>query len=138
MLTLKIIKRAACEQVMNLQAELACVQTQLSTLQRLPPPNPQNNSPTEAASSSNALLIASVDDKSNASSSSLHIHCMSQQQQQPKEDIEVSAESMDLSTLLGLEDPADEDGDLNTLAREFVSKYLTGGKRRTSSPIEPC
>ncbi|KAG7553488.1 Lateral organ boundaries LOB [Arabidopsis thaliana x Arabidopsis arenosa] len=124
-------------QVMNLQAELAYVQTQLSTLQGLPPPNPQNNSRTEAASSSNAPLIPSVDNKSIVSSASLHIPCMSQQQQQeqPKEAIEVSTELVDLSTLFGLEDPVDEDGDLNALAREFLSKYLTGGKCRPSSPI---
>lgn len=107
---------------MNLQAELAYVQTQLSTLQGLPSPNPQN--------------ISSVDNKSNVSSASSHIPCMSQQQQeQAKEAIEVSTESVDLSTLFGLEDPVDEDGDLNALAREFLSKYLTGGKCRPSSPI---
>lgn len=122
-------------QVMNLQAELAYVQTHLSTLQRVPPPNPpQNSSPAEAASSYNAPLIASADDK-NMSSSLLHIHCMSQQEQLPPEDIKVSTESVDFSKLLGLEDPVNEDGDLNALAREFVSKYLSGGKCRPSSPI---
>ncbi|XP_010426727.1 PREDICTED: LOB domain-containing protein 31 [Camelina sativa] len=118
-------------QVMNLQAELADVQTQLSSLQGLVQGNPQNNSATtEAASSFNEPIIASVvDNKSNtvSSSSSSHINCMQRQEQ--KED---SRESVDLSTLLGLEDPAEEDGDLNALAREFVSKYLTGGQ---SSPI---
>ncbi|XP_010419557.1 PREDICTED: LOB domain-containing protein 31-like [Camelina sativa] len=120
-------------QVMNLQAELADVQTQLSSLQGLGQGNPQNNSATtEAASSFNAPLIASVvDNKSNtvssSSYSSSHINCMQRQEQK-----EESRESVDLSTLLGLEDPAEEDGDLNALAREFVSKYLTGGQ---SSPI---
>ncbi|EOA21982.1 hypothetical protein CARUB_v10002489mg [Capsella rubella] len=124
-------------QVMNLQVELAYVQTQLTSIQRLLPPNPQNNSQTEVASSFNAPLIASsVDNKSNVlSSSASHNHCMPQQQQQGKEDIEVSRESVDLSTLLGLEDPAEEESDLNALAREFVSKYLTGGQSRPSSPI---
>ncbi|VYS61346.1 unnamed protein product [Arabidopsis thaliana] len=124
-------------QVMNLQAELAYVQTQLSTLQGLPPPNSQNNSRTEAASSSNVPLISSVDSKDNMSSSSSHIPCMSQQQEQeqPKEAIEVPTESVDLSTFFGLENPVDEDGDLNALAREFFTKYLTGGKYRPSSLI---
>lgn len=124
---------------MNLQAELAYFQTHLSTLQGLPPPNPHNNSPPEAASSSNASLIASFDNNNNKinmySSSLLDTHSVSQQQQEPQEDIKVSTESMDFSSLLGLEDPVDEDGDLNVLAREFLSKYLSGGKCRDSPPI---
>ncbi|ESQ37673.1 hypothetical protein EUTSA_v10028924mg [Eutrema salsugineum] len=128
-------------QVMNLEAELAMVQTQLSTLQGLPPPNPQKSSPTEAVSSSNAPLVASVDNnKINnvVSSSLLHVaHGMSQQQQQqPKDDIEVSTESVNFSTLFGLDDPLmDQGGDLNALAREFFSKYLTEVKLRPSSPV---
>lgn len=131
---LLIIACAICEQVMNLQAELDIVQTHLSTLQHLPPPNPQNNPPTEADSSSNAQPIASVHISNNkVPSSLLDINCMSQQQQQePQRDIEDSTE---FSTLLGLEDPLDENGDLNALTREFVSKYMTGGKFRPSSPI---
>lgn len=125
---------------MSLQEELAVVKTHLSTLQRLPPqPKQQNNSQTEATSSTKAPLIATADHKNNNVSSSLsHIYGMSpeqQQQQQPQEDTEVQTESVDFSTLLGLEDPLDRDGDLNTLAREFVSKYLAEGKYRPSSPI---
>lgn len=127
------------EQVMSLQEELAVVKTHLTTLERLPPqPKQQNNSQTEAASSTKAPLIATADHKkNNVSSSLLHIYGMSQeqQQQQPQEGTEVPNESVDFSTLLGLEDPLDRDGDLNTLAREFVSKYLTDGKYRSSSPI---
>ncbi|KAF8053505.1 hypothetical protein N665_1410s0008 [Sinapis alba] len=125
-------------QVMSLQEELAVVQTHLSTLQRLPPvPKRQNNSETEATFSTKAPLIATADQKNNNVSSSLlqHIYGMSQEQQQPQEGTEVPAESVDFSTLLGLEDPLDRDGDLNTLARQFVSKYLTQGKYRPSSPI---
>ncbi|CAA7017331.1 unnamed protein product [Microthlaspi erraticum] len=120
-------------QVMNLKAELDIVQTHLSTLQHLPPPNPQNNPPREAASSSNAPPIASVHISNNkVFSSLLDIDCMSQQQQEPQKDIE---DSTDYSTLLGLEDPLDANGDLNALTREFVSKYMTGGKFRPSSLI---
>ncbi|KFK30603.1 hypothetical protein AALP_AA6G003300 [Arabis alpina] len=117
-------------QVMNLQAELAYFQTHLSALQRIPPPNPQKNSPPEAASSSNVSLIAYFDDNNNNNNNNRSNVSMSQQQ----EDIKVSAESLDFSSLLGLEDPADEDGDLNALAREFLSKYLNGGKCRESPP----
>ncbi|XP_018465750.1 LOB domain-containing protein 31 isoform X1 [Raphanus sativus] len=132
--------RLSKTQVMSLQEELAVVKTHLSTLQRLPPqPKQQNNSQTEATSSTKAPLIATADHKNNNVSSSLsHIYGMSpeqQQQQQPQEDTEVQTESVDFSTLLGLEDPLDRDGDLNTLAREFVSKYLAEGKYRPSSPI---
>ncbi|KAL0712378.1 hypothetical protein Bca4012_019356 [Brassica carinata] len=125
-------------QVMSLQEELAVVKTHLSTLQRLPPqPKQQNNTQTEATSSTKAPLITTVHHKNNnVSSSLLHSYGMSQeQQQQPQEGTEVPTESLDFSTLLGLEDPLDRDGDLNTLAREFVSKYLTEGKYRPSSPI---
>ncbi|KAJ0265263.1 LOB domain-containing protein 31 [Hirschfeldia incana] len=126
-------------QVMSLQEELAVVKTHLSTLQRLPPQAKQhNNSQTEATSSTKAPLIATADHKNNVPSSLLHIYGMSpeqQQQQQQQEDTQVPTESVDFSTLLGLEDPLDRDGDLNTLAREFVSKYLAEGKYRPSSPI---
>ncbi|CAN6852797.1 hypothetical protein Bca4012_040582 [Brassica carinata] len=128
-------------QVMSLQEELAVVKTHLTTLERFPPqPKQQNNSQAEAASSTKAPLIATADHKNNnVSSSLLHIYGMSQeqqqQQQQPQEGTEVPNESVDFSTLLGLEDPLDRDGDLNTLAREFVSKYLTDGKYRSCSPI---
>ncbi|CAH8319624.1 unnamed protein product [Eruca vesicaria subsp. sativa] len=123
-------------QVMNLQEELAVVQTHLSTLQRLPPQHKQQNNPqTETSSSTKAPLTATVDNKTNnVSSSLLHMNAMSQEQQ-PQENSEVPIESVDFSTLLGLEDPLDRDGDLNTLAREFVSKYLTEGRYRPSSPI---
>ncbi|KAF5953014.1 hypothetical protein HYC85_010958 [Camellia sinensis] len=105
------------QQVINLQAELALVQAQRSTLQflSLPPPQPQSPSTTNAQSSSD---LAST---SNASTTHF--------------DPSTSMELVSFCNPMDQEiDNGDDDDDLQALAQEFVSTYLPGVKSRPPSP----
>ncbi|KAL3536938.1 hypothetical protein ACH5RR_000304 [Cinchona calisaya] len=98
------------QQVVNLQAELACAQARLCTLHRLPPlptmqfsPSPTNlNQPC----SSNVSLQASMEMAS----------CFADSTNDQQQDLE------------------DGDDDLHALAQGFVSKYLHGGVKFNCKP----
>ncbi|XP_059650985.1 LOB domain-containing protein 19 [Cornus florida] len=106
------------QQVANLQAELAYVQAHLSTLQRLPLPAPRPESPPPAN-------IQSSSDMGSTYDTSMHF------------DLPSLSQNGSTSEMVSLCSPIDqelEDGDLQTLAREFVvSRYLPGVGVRPSS-----
>lgn len=109
------------QQVVNLQAELAFVQARLATLQRLPPlPVSSDHQPTGIPSRASLPPPSEL-----ASNSDLLAHLDQLQRQQlapePTCNIPVGDEPYD--------------GDLQTLAREFVSWYLPGV--RTKPPRSP-
>ncbi|XAR54128.1 hypothetical protein NMG60_11029138 [Bertholletia excelsa] len=101
------------QQVVNLQAELAFIQARLSTMQclHLPPPLPEPSSP------------ANLQSSSSLASASTHLG---------------PEPSMEVVGLVGPEDGEvvwDGDGDLQTLAQEFLLRYLPSVKLRpTTSP----
>lgn len=108
-------------QVVNLQAELAYTQARLAILQRLPlPSQAQSNSPPSLLSSAE---LASAMEMSSSYNISMHFDPMQPQQLTPA----------DLTSSLNPFAEEVDDGDLRTLAREFVSKYLPGVKIRPSS-----
>ncbi|KAJ4727109.1 putative LOB domain-containing protein [Melia azedarach] len=109
------------QQVVNLQAELAYTQARLAILQRLPlPSQAQSNSPPSLLSSAE---LASAMEMSSSYNISMHFDPMQPQQLTPA----------DLTSSLNPFAEEVDDGDLRTLAREFVSKYLPGVKIRPSS-----
>ncbi|KAA8550364.1 hypothetical protein F0562_002048 [Nyssa sinensis] len=99
-------------QVVNLQAELAYIHARLSTLQRLPLPAqcpPANlHSSSDLASSSNISAYFDPSQSQQASMDQMASFC--------------SAINQEL-----------DDGDLQTLAREFVSRFLPGVRVRPSN-----
>ncbi|KAK7349620.1 hypothetical protein VNO77_07122 [Canavalia gladiata] len=110
------------QQVMNLQAELTYVQARLATMQRLPVPvaslpQPQNSSPTSLHSSSDHLAL-------NADLQSAFMYF---------DPLQPHSTSLELSTFFNPSDQQLEDGELQALAREFVSKYLPGVRFQPSN-----
>ncbi|XP_057488513.1 LOB domain-containing protein 19-like [Actinidia eriantha] len=94
------------QQVVNLQVELAYTQARLSTFQCLPlpqPPQPQSPSPANLQSSSQMALSSNASTLFDAST------------------------SMELVSFCNAMDQEFEDGDLQAIAREFVSRYLQLG-----------
>ncbi|KAJ4823689.1 hypothetical protein Tsubulata_048372 [Turnera subulata] len=105
------------QQVVNLQAELAFVQARLATLQRLPPPPPIPPHDHQTIDSpSRSSLPPSV----MASNSNMLMHFDQLQVQQQQ----IGPELITCDTPVLSEEF--DDGDLQTLAREFVSRYLPG------------
>ncbi|KAL6128894.1 hypothetical protein ACLB2K_072247 [Fragaria x ananassa] len=111
------------QQVVNLQAELAYVQARLATLQRLPlpPPPPQPQSlhslPNVVVSSSELLPISNI---------MMHLDPIETQQ---------CAAGQEMTSLSSQPDEElIDDGDLQVLAREFVTRYLPGVRFRPPSP----
>lgn len=104
---------------MNLQAELTYVQARLATMQPLPIPvapslqNPQSSSPTSFHSSSDHL--ATNVDLQSASNMYMHF-----------DPLQPHSTSLELSNFFNTSDQQLEDGELQALAREFVSRYLPG------------
>ncbi|GAB4861887.1 hypothetical protein Ancab_037142 [Ancistrocladus abbreviatus] len=115
------------QQVVNLQAELAYIQARLSTLQRLPiPPPSQPQTPPEVN------IPPSSDIPSNSSACSVSsIPFDTLQSSQHAIPAEVIASFYDITDQEG---SLEDNGDLQTLTREFVSKYLPGVKFRPSTP----
>ncbi|KAI4354902.1 hypothetical protein L6164_003726 [Bauhinia variegata] len=119
------------QQVVNLQAELAYVQARLSTLQHLhlaPPALVEHQS--TCFHSSNSELASTtninVDLQANSSLSSMHMNC-------DPTDLQLHPTSEELSNFFSI--PSDQqldEGDLNALAREFVSRHLPGVRFRPS------
>ncbi|KAA8520528.1 hypothetical protein F0562_014784 [Nyssa sinensis] len=106
------------QQVVNLQAELAYIHARLSTLQHLPlpPPPPQQQCPSPANLQSSSDL---------ASASNISVYFDPSQSQQA---------SMEMTSFCC--SPIDqelEDGDLQALPREFVSRFLPGVRVRPSN-----
>ncbi|CBI38860.3 hypothetical protein VitviT2T_023508 [Vitis vinifera] len=97
------------QQVMNLQAELAFIQARLSTLQRIPSLAPPPLLPESAP-------------QPNLQSDFFNV---------PLQSHEASMEAADFCN--NSMDRELEDGDLQTLAQEFVSRFLPGVKVRDSS-----
>ncbi|KAK1559462.1 hypothetical protein Q3G72_014749 [Acer saccharum] len=130
------------QQVVNLQAELAYVQARLSILQRIPlplqplPPHDHHHhhhhhhhqAQTHSSTSPSSLHSSSEIASSSTISNNTHAMSMSYDPLQPQQ---ASPE------LTSLSNPSDqdqmEDGDLQALAREFVSKYLPGVRFRPSN-----
>ncbi|TXG62708.1 hypothetical protein EZV62_009702 [Acer yangbiense] len=124
------------QQVVNLQAELAYVQARLSILQRIPlplqlPPHDHHHhhqAQTHNSTSPSSLHSSSEIASSSTISNNTHAMSMSYVRLQPQQ---ASPE------LTSLSNPSDqdqmEDGDLQALAREFVSKYLPGVRFRPSN-----
>lgn len=110
---------------MNLQAELAYVQSRLAALQRLAPvpvPQSQSSSPTNNHHSSSDLA------SSNYNLSSMHFDHHHPLQPQ-------AATSAELASFFNPVDHEEvEDGDVQALAREIISRYLPGVRFRPSSP----
>ncbi|QCE02913.1 LOB domain-containing protein 19 [Vigna unguiculata] len=113
------------QQVMNLQAELTYVQARLATMQRMPMavaplPQPQSSSP--------QTLPCSDHLASNADMQSVPI-----MQYDP---FLPHSASLELSSILfNQSDQQLEDRELQTLAREFVTKYLPGVRfQQSNSP----
>ncbi|KAG5565634.1 hypothetical protein RHGRI_001522 [Rhododendron griersonianum] len=96
------------QQVVNLQAELAYIQARLSSMQclPLPPPQPARTPSTANLQSSHLMALNS--------NTSMHF------------DSSTPVELVSLCDALNQE--IIEDGDVQALAREFVSKYLPGVK----------
>ncbi|KAF3439973.1 hypothetical protein FNV43_RR18251 [Rhamnella rubrinervis] len=108
------------QQVVNLQADLAYVQARLSTLQRLP----ASSAPNTTSLNSSSLASASAMTTTNMS---MHFDATLQNQV-------ISAEMTSYFDPLDREEEgAVDDGDLQTLAREFVSRYLPGVRFRPST-----
>lgn len=107
---------------MNLQAELAFTQARLSILQRLPMASAaQSTSPCSLYSSSEMVSTA---DMASGYNISMQFDPLQQQQQQTSTDQTSSFNPFDQEI---------DDGDLQALAREFVSKYLPGVKLQPSN-----
>ncbi|XP_059458894.1 LOB domain-containing protein 19 [Corylus avellana] len=115
------------QQVVNLQAELAYVQARLATLQRLAPvqvPQSQSSSPTNNHHSSSDLA------PSNYNLASMHFDHHHHHPLQPQ-----AATSAELASFFNPVDHEEvEDGDVQALAREIISRYLPGVRFRPSSP----
>lgn len=112
-----------------MQAELAYVQARLSTLQRLPASTPPN---TTSLNSSSLASAAASSQTMSITATSLPTHFDVVQNQA------MSAEMPSYFNPLDLEEEEEEeavvdDGDLQTLAREFVSRYLPGVRFRPST-----
>lgn len=108
-------------QVVNLQAELAFTQARLSILQRLPMASAaQSTSPCSLYSSSEMVSTA---DMASGYNISMQFDPLQQQQQT----------STDQTSSFYPFDQELDDGDLQALAREFVSKYLPGVKLQPSN-----
>ncbi|KAL6130756.1 hypothetical protein ACLB2K_069135 [Fragaria x ananassa] len=111
------------QQVVNLQAELAYVQARLATLQRLPlpppPPQPQSHHslPNVVASSSELLPISNI---------MMHLD--------PIETHQCAAGQEMTSIFSRLDEELIDGGDLQVLAREFVTRYLPGVRFRPPGP----
>lgn len=102
---------------MNLQAELAYTQARLSILQRLP-----MASATQAQSTSPCSLYSSSEMVSTADNISTQFDPPQQQQTSTDQISSFNPFNQEL-----------DDGDLQALAREFVSKYLPGVKLQPSN-----
>ncbi|GMH00582.1 hypothetical protein Nepgr_002421 [Nepenthes gracilis] len=116
-------------QVVNLQAELAYIQARLSTLQRLPLPPPPPSQP--QAPSSGTEFHSSADHILPSTSTFpalMPIYEATQSQQTRAAEMVVGfCMSTDDHHGSSLEED-DDNGDLQTLTREFISKYLPGMK----------
>lgn len=107
---------------MNLQAELAYVQAHLSTFTRLPPlppPQSQSPSPTNHHHCTSDLVT----------SSDLQ-HSLSMQ----FDPIQPQPTSTELTSYFDPLAEELENGDVQALARELISRYLPGVRFRASSP----
>lgn len=111
-------------QVMSLQAELTYVQARLATMQRHPIPvapslpHPQTSSPPPSlhSQSDHHHLAATNAELQSISNMSMHYDTL-----QPH------STSLELSSFFSPSDQQQlEDGELQALAREFVSRYLPG------------
>ncbi|XP_021756249.1 LOB domain-containing protein 19-like [Chenopodium quinoa] len=127
------------QQVLNMQAELAFVQARLSTLQRLPAAFPAvDQTPSHCCLDqiSASSAIATTTSTSTAINSMPSFDNFALQSQPSLSSLAASAPvtAADLASFCNLteyhqhDDLIFEDGDLQTLTREFVSKYLPGVK----------
>ncbi|MED6170937.1 hypothetical protein PIB30_036000 [Stylosanthes scabra] len=128
------------QQVVNLQAELTYVQARLATMHRYPIaaaaassslPNPSSSSPPTLHSSSLDHLASSNADLQNASYNiSMHFD---PPQPPPPHSSSLEPSSFINSSYQQQQQLLLEDGDLQTLAREFVSRYLPGVRFQPSN-----
>ncbi|KAF5732961.1 LOB domain-containing protein 31 [Tripterygium wilfordii] len=119
------------QQLVSLQAELAYIQARLSTFQRLPPPPPPpqpHPSSSHTSLSSEIAAASSSDLTSNIAimhfDPSLLLH-----HQLPS--TELTAPGVCSTPLTDHQDL--EDGDLQALAHQFVSRYLPGVRFKPST-----
>ncbi|KAK7844509.1 LOB domain-containing protein 19 [Quercus suber] len=110
------------QQVVNLQAELAYVQAHLSTFQRLPPlPPPQSQSPSPTNHHHCTSDLATSSDLQHSLSMQI-------------DPIQPQPTSTELTSYFDPLAEELEDGDVQALARELISRYLPGVRFRASSP----
>ncbi|XP_074263197.1 LOB domain-containing protein 19 [Silene latifolia] len=120
------------QQVLNMQAELAFVQARLSTLQRAPPPYPMlmddHASPEvlldQISSCSTATTTSTTATSIPFFDNMLHSQLVTSSTIPPTTEMAAFYNTADQQ----YDDMLLEDGDLQTLTREFVSKYLPGVK----------
>lgn len=110
-------------QVVNLQAELAFTQARLSILQRLPMASAAQAQSTSPCSLYSSSEMVSTADMASGYNISMQFDPLQQQQQT----------STDQTSSFYPFDQELDDGDLQALAREFVSKYLPGVKLQPSN-----
>ncbi|KAL1331393.1 hypothetical protein HN51_048661 [Arachis hypogaea] len=119
------------QQVVNLQAELTYVQARLATMHRIPIAAAAASPPTLHSSSSLDHLASSNADLQNASNN------MSMNFDPPPQPPPHSTTLESSSFINSSDEPPPplllEDGDLQTLAREFVSRYLPGVRFQPSN-----
>lgn len=109
-------------QVVNLQAELAFTQARLSILQRLPMASAAQDQSTSPCSLYSSSEMVSTADMASGYNISMQFDPLQQQQT-----------STDQTSSFNPFDQEIDDGDLQALAREFVSKYLPGVKLQPSN-----
>ncbi|KAL2460784.1 LOB domain-containing protein 31 [Abeliophyllum distichum] len=111
------------QQVVNLQAELAYIQARISTLHRLPlpPPPPPPPPPPQPPSLSSSNVQSS---SGFVSSSNIMTHFDTSQSEEA---------STEMASFCNAVDQELEDGDLQSLARDYVSRCLNGVKFRPST-----
>ncbi|GAY42009.1 hypothetical protein CUMW_063620 [Citrus unshiu] len=110
------------QQVVNLQAELAFTQARLSILQRLPMASAAQDQSTSPCSLYSSSEMVSTADMASGYNISMQFDPLQQQQT-----------STDQTSSFNPFDQEIDDGDLQALAREFVSKYLPGVKLQPSN-----
>ncbi|OVA07707.1 hypothetical protein BVC80_1827g72 [Macleaya cordata] len=107
------------QQVVNLQAELAFVQAHLSTFEHLP----SHHQAAAVMSSAQSSAMVNVHNSStnilSTSNVSTHFSSLQSQQQTNLETASCCSPTEQLPLHMNI-----DDGDLQTLAREFVSRYL--------------
>lgn len=108
---------------MSLQAELAYVQARLATMERLPitvAPSLSYHQTSQSLHSSSDQLATNADLQS--ANMSMHF-----------DPFQPHSTSLELSSFFNPSDQQLEDGELQALAREFVSRYLPGVRFQSSN-----